>query len=103
MKLTGHTPFKLSYGQEVVMPMEFIVPSLRVASLTDMVDEDTVNERLLHLVGLEEDHFIAGFHQLVQKEREKALHDRHIKHRAFKEGDLVLLYDNKFAKFLYNF
>lgn len=51
-KLTGHTPFKLAYGQEVVMPMEYVVPSLRIATLTDMADEETVNERLLHLVGL---------------------------------------------------
>ena len=35
-KLTGHNPFKLTYGQEVVMPMEYIVPSLRIAALTDM-------------------------------------------------------------------
>ena len=26
-KLTGHTPFILVYGQEVVMPMEYIIPS----------------------------------------------------------------------------
>ena len=98
-KLTGHTPFRLAYGQEDVMPMEYIVPSLRVVALTDIVDEDTVNERLLHLVGMEEDRFITGFHQHVQKEREKARHDRHIKCKAFKKGDLVLLFDSKFAKF----
>ena len=62
-KLTGHTPFKLAYGQDVVIPMEYIVPSLRVAALTEMVDEETLNERLLHLVGLEEDRFITGFRQ----------------------------------------
>ena len=64
-RLTGHTPFKLAHGKEIVMPMEYIVPSLRVAALIDMADEDTVNERLLHLVGLEEDFFITGFHQQV--------------------------------------
>ena len=58
-KLTGQTPFKLAYGQEVLMPMEYIVPSLKIATLTDMVDEETVNERLLHLVELEEDMFVA--------------------------------------------
>lgn len=79
--------------------MEYIIPSLKVAALTDMADEDTMNERLLQLVGLEEDCFIAGFHQQVQKEREKAWHDRHIKHKSFKEGYLVLLYDSKFSKF----
>ena len=49
------------------MPIEYIVPSLRVATLTKMADEETLNERLLHLVGLEEDRFIAGFHRQVQK------------------------------------
>ena len=61
-KLTVHTPFKLAYGQEVIMPMEYIVPSLRVATLTNMADEETLSGRLMHLVALEEDRFIAGFH-----------------------------------------
>jgi hypothetical protein len=39
---------------------------------------------------------MAGFHQQVQKEREKAYHDRHSKKKAFKPGDLVLVYDSKF-------
>jgi predicted SnoaL-like aldol condensation-catalyzing enzyme len=50
------------------------------------------------LVELEEERFIAGFHQQVQKEREKAYHEKHIKKKAFKQGDLVLVYDNKFIK-----
>ena len=75
------------------MPMEYIVPSLKIAALTDSEDEEIVKERLLHLVELEEDRFIAGFHQQVQKNKEKDLHDRHIKIKAIKEGDLVLMYD----------
>jgi hypothetical protein len=55
------------------------------------------------LVELKEDRFIAGFHQQVQKEREKAYHDRHIKKKEFKQGDLVLVYDNKFMKNLGKF
>ena len=98
-KLTGHTPFKLVYGQEAMMPMEYVAPSLKIATLTKMTHVEIVNERLLHLLGLEEDRFIAGFHQQVQKAREKAWHDRHIKNKSFKVGDLVLLYDSKFAKF----
>jgi hypothetical protein len=35
-KLTGHTPFKLVYGQEAVAPLEFLVTSLRVAAITQM-------------------------------------------------------------------
>ena len=55
------------------------------------------------MVGLEEEHFIVRFHQQAQKEREQAWHDRHIKHKTFKEGHLVLLYENKFVKFLGKF
>ena len=80
------------------MLMEYIIPSLKIATLTDLGDEETIEERLLHLLELEEDRFVAGFHQQVQKNREKAWHDRHIKSKAIKEGDLVLMYDSKFAR-----
>jgi hypothetical protein len=97
------TPFKLVYGLEAVVPMEYLVPSLRIASFTDMDVTGVVQERLVQLVELEEDRFIAGFHQQVQKEREKPYHDRHIKKKAFKKGDLVLVYDSKFMKHPGNF
>jgi hypothetical protein len=78
--------------------MEYLVPSLIIDSFTDMDDTGAIQERLAQLVDLEEDRFVAGFHQQVQKEREKAYHDRHIKKKAFKQGDLVLVYDSKFIK-----
>ena len=62
----AHT-FQLVYGQEAIMPMEYIIPSLRVAQITGMADTDTVNESLEQLLSLEEDRIIAGFHQKVQK------------------------------------
>ena len=49
------------------MPMEYILPSLRIAQITGMADIDTVQERLAQLLDLEEDRFIIGFHQKVQK------------------------------------
>ena len=82
-KLIGHTPFRLVYGQEVVMPMEYIVPNLRIATFTYMTHSNAVEERLSQLIQLEEDRFVAGFHQQVQKAREKAWHDRHIKKKQF--------------------
>jgi len=42
---------------------------------------------------------MAGFHQQVQKAREKAWHDIHIKKKLFQIDDLVLLYDTRFMKF----
>ena len=96
---TGFTPFQLVYGTEAVMLMEYIVPSLRTIVLTSMTDSKALEERPAQLEELEEERFLAGFHQQVQKQREKAWHDCHIKLRTFKVNDLVLLYDSKFEKF----
>ena len=98
-KLTGKTPFRLVYGMEVVMPMEYILPSLRIVALPEMADHGALEERLVQLAELEEDQFIVGFHQQVQNEHEKAWRDRHIKLHTFQVNDLVLLYDSKFDKF----
>eukprot|EP00253_Pinus_taeda_P006002 PITA_06002 len=99
-KLTGQMSFRLVYGVEAVMPMEYIVPSLHITNLTDMADHEALEEWLVQLMELEEDRFLAGFHQQVQKECKKAWHDRHIKLRTFKVNDIVLLYNGKFTKFL---
>jgi hypothetical protein len=48
--------------------MEFIVPSQCIAMLTEHKDSGVVDKRLPDLVELEEDHFVMGFHQQVQKE-----------------------------------
>ena len=98
-KLIGQTPFRLVYGIEAVMSMEYIVPSLRISTLTEMADHETLEEQLVQIMELEEYCFLVGFHQQVQKECKTAWHDRHIKLHTFKVDDLMLLYDNKFTKF----
>jgi hypothetical protein len=55
------------YGLEAVVPMEYLVPRLRMNAFTYMDDTDIVQERLAQLVELKEDRFIVGFHQKVQK------------------------------------
>ena len=63
-----------------------------------MAEPDVMEERLAQILALEEDKFIANFHQQVQKACDKAWHDRHIRQKTFVEGDLVLLYDSQFVK-----
>ena len=67
-QLIGQKPFKLVYGKEAVMPMEYIIPSLCIASATGMDDAEELEERVAQLIQLEEDHFIAGFQQHVVKD-----------------------------------
>ena len=78
--------------------MEYIVPSLRIAAVTKMIDMGAVEERLAQLIQMEEEHFIAGFHQNVEKQWQESWHDRHITTKKFKVGGLVLMYDSKFLK-----
>jgi len=54
-KLTGQTPFRLVYGVDVVMTMEYILPSLRIVVLTGMMDRRALEERLTQLQELEEE------------------------------------------------
>ena len=54
------------------MPMEYIVPNMCIATFMNMVEIDIMEEHLTQLVYLEEDRFIANFHQQVQKARNKA-------------------------------
>ena len=45
------------------MPMEYIMPSLRIVALMGMMDCGALEERLAQLAELEEEIFLAGFHQ----------------------------------------
>jgi hypothetical protein len=53
-RLTKHTPFRLVYGKEAVMPLEFVVPSLRIAVVTQMLDDQSLQRWLDELLELEE-------------------------------------------------
>ena len=79
--LTGKTSFKLVYVQEAVMPMEYIVPSLCIAVVMGLDNEVALEERVEQLVHLEEDQFIEGLHQCIEKDQQKTWNDRHIKNK----------------------
>ena len=79
------------------MPIEYIMPSLKIVAITDIPNVGEVEERLHQLVQMEEDQFILSYHQRV-KERQKAWHNCHIKFKQFQPSDFVLLNDSKFLK-----
>jgi hypothetical protein len=62
-----------------------LVPSLRVAVIINMKKRGAVKERLNQLMEMEDDRILAGFHQEVQKSKDKSGHDKHIKRNNFKE------------------
>ena len=60
------------------MTMDYIVPSLKIVAIIEMIDVYVVEERLLQILQLDEECFVARYHQNVEKERQKVWHDRHI-------------------------
>ena len=98
-RLTNQTPFQLVYGWEAVIPAEFIVPSLLIATSLKFSEEASLQEHLHELQELDEARFLVEFHQKIQKDRQKVWHDCHIKKKTFQVGGKVILYDNRFQKF----
>ena len=92
---TGFTPFKLVYGLEAVVPMEFLVPSLRIAAENKLSPADLVNHRFDQLLELEEDRLQSTYVAEIIQQRRQAWVNRNIKFKLFKEKDLVLLYNSK--------
>jgi hypothetical protein len=70
--LTGQTPFKLVYGQEAIVPLEYLIPSLCIATITNMTERGASQEILDHVMELEEYRIMVGFHQEVKKEKDKS-------------------------------
>jgi hypothetical protein len=99
-KLHKYTPFHLVYGKEVVVPVELINPSLYIAHITHMSEEESIAHRLMELQEIKETRFLADFHQSVEKARKKAWHDKHIKTKVFAQGDKVLFNDSRYEKHL---
>jgi hypothetical protein len=64
-KLTWKTPFILVYGQEEIVPLECLIPSMRIESITNMTERDECQEILAQLMELEEDKIVVGFHKEV--------------------------------------
>ena len=53
---TQATPYSLVYGVEVVLPLEYQIPSLRIAIQEGLSNEDNVCLRLEELEALDEKH-----------------------------------------------
>jgi hypothetical protein len=52
-KLKRHTSFRLVYGQEAMILMEFILPRLHITTINELSDTGVIEERLEQLVHIE--------------------------------------------------
>jgi hypothetical protein len=90
----------LVYGREAVVPTDFINPSLCIAHVTHMIDDESFPKWVIELLALDEAQFLVDFHQTVEEAKQKAWHDKNIKTKYFTQGDQVFLYHSKYHKHL---
>ena len=92
--VTSFTPFQLTFGLEVVLPIECEIPSLKLA-VELLLGTTTEEEHLLSLDQLDETRRDAMLELEAHKCRVKAQYEKSVKPHYFQEGDLVLLYDQR--------
>ena len=88
---TRFTLFQLVHRVESIFPNECEIPSLKLA-VELLPDTSSLEERLLHLEHLDEQHRDAATMNEVHKKQVKVQCDKVVKPRVFSEGDLVLVY-----------
>jgi len=89
---TGFTTFHLIHGIEATQHIECEIPMLRTA-IELLLDTALMEQCLLTLDSLEEDHWSSFKHNEASKKLSKATFERHVNLRSFNDGDLVLAYD----------
>ena len=89
---TWFSPFQLVHGVEAVTPVEYEIPSLKIA-IHVLPDTTELEEHLLHLEHLDEQRRDALAANKAYKNRVKNQYDKSIKPRIFSKGELVLLCD----------
>ena len=82
------------FGLDAILPIEFLIPTLRVAKELEWTGHKLSN-RLTELEQLDEFRLRAVARMYAQKRRLKKFHDAHIINKEFKKGDLVLAYTLK--------
>ena len=92
---TRFSPFRLAYGIEALLPIEFELMTLRTASKTRLDLEDSQQRRLVQLNELGEVQLRARQAIEVAQTKIKKAWDARVKKRIFKVGDLVMMYDSR--------
>ncbi|KAK2444268.1 protein NYNRIN [Trifolium repens] len=86
---TNSTPFRLTYGHDVVLPVELMVQSIRVQRQMEIPREHYESLMMDELVDLDEERLQALDVLIRQKERVAKAYNEKIKYKTFNLGDLV--------------
>ena len=81
--------FFFTYGQDVVLPMEVVVPSLRVSKQNDLTPQE-YSEAMVIELELTDDRRIQAFNYvLIHKNKVAQTYNKRIKRKSFEVGEFV--------------
>ncbi|XP_059067475.1 uncharacterized protein LOC131858295 [Cryptomeria japonica] len=83
------------YGQEAIVPVEFIVPSLWIAIENRLGDMESLRKRLYTLGKLDERRMMAQWATEAAQQRQKFWHDKHLRRMKFRPSQWVLKYNGR--------
>jgi hypothetical protein len=86
-KSTKETPYTLAYEVEAVIPLEIGLPTIRTTDFNVEINEDSLRK---DLDLLEERRDMAVIRLASYQQQIKREHDKNIRLRIFRTGDLVL-------------
>ncbi|CAL2256894.1 unnamed protein product [Prunus armeniaca] len=88
-KATGMTLYALTYGHDVILPMEIAVRSLRISQRHNLTGEDYSQAMLLELEGLYTSRIDTLNKLLARKHAMSRAYNKRFKNKCFEEGEIV--------------
>ncbi|XP_073057407.1 uncharacterized protein [Primulina eburnea] len=86
---TGLSPFTLTYGHDVVLPMEVVIHSLRVMKQNELEPELYTEAMIIELEDLDELRMQTYNALVLQKSKVARSYNKRVNKKVFEEGDVV--------------
>ena len=86
---TRVSPYSLTYGHDAVLPMELLVPSLRVSKQNDLNPQEYNKATMMELEALDGKRLQALDHIIIQKNKVARAYNKRVRRKSFEEGDLI--------------
>ena len=85
----GVSPYSLTHGQDAVLPMEVVVPSLMVSRKNDLNPQEYSEAMMMELKALDRKRLQALDHIMIQEKNVARAYNKRVKRKSFEEGELV--------------
>jgi hypothetical protein len=96
---TGHTPYELVFGKQILLPIEFQVHTFRLTTELGLDLSEAQKQRVMQLNELGEMRQDALQRTILVQNQRSKWHDKYIKKKHFQPGDWALLFDSKYKTF----